>query len=171
MDSKKIFMTEKVIGAINGELEYQNKMAGTDRANEEDNGLSGQIVTLGTYADKARDAWTLSNGNETALHELRKVAAICVRALVRFGCPLRAKKCEIKSEEEKPRKGSLALCGLGCLGVITQDEPKEVVYQDGNKGFAFVGIHLTDKVTKAGEKWSSRHPIVVGHVDEFTGVQ
>jgi len=90
MDDKNIYLTRRVIAAINGELEYQNEMAGSDRANEEDNGLSGQIVTLGTYTDKARDAWTLSNGNEASLHELRKVAAIAIRALVRFGCPLRA---------------------------------------------------------------------------------
>lgn len=65
------------------------------------------------------------------------------------------------------RKGTLALCGLGCLGLITEDQPKEITYGDGNKGVAYVGIHLTDKITKVGSPWSSRKPKVVGHIDNF----
>ena len=75
---------------------------------------------------------------------------------------------ETENIEEKPRKGSLALCGLKCLGLITQDEPKEITYQDGNKGTAYVGIHLTDKITDIGNSWSSRNPVVVGHVDDLS---
>ena len=69
---------------------------------------------------------------------------------------------------DKPRKGSLAICGIDCLGLITMDEPKTVVYDDGNSGSAYVGIHLTDKISEIGSPWSSRNPIVVGHVDDLT---
>jgi hypothetical protein len=69
--------------------------------------------------------------------------------------------------ENKVRKGTLAVCGIGCLGLITKDEPQEITYSDGNKSVAWVGIHLTDKVCPIGGKWSSRNPIVVGHVDDY----
>jgi hypothetical protein len=65
------------------------------------------------------------------------------------------------------RKGSLAICSLGCLGLITEDSPREVVYKDGNKGVAWVGIHLTDKIAPIGSPWSSRNPKIVGHIEEF----
>lgn len=68
---------------------------------------------------------------------------------------------------KKPRKGSLAFCGLNALGLITEDEPKEVSYPDGNKGYAYVGIHLTDKIAPIGSPWTSRHPKTVGHIDDI----
>lgn len=67
----------------------------------------------------------------------------------------------------KPRKGSLAICSSGTLGVITEDKPKEVTYSDNNKGFAYVGIHLTDEICEIGDIWSSRNPKVIGHVDDI----
>jgi hypothetical protein len=89
MDTDKIQMSQEVIYAINEELSYQNAMSGTDRANGEDNGIAGQIVTMATYLRKVEDDWTLSNGNTAALDSLRKVVATGVRALERFGCPRR----------------------------------------------------------------------------------
>jgi hypothetical protein len=68
---------------------------------------------------------------------------------------------------EKPCKGDIAFCSLGCLGLITEDEPQRVFYADGNDGMAYVGIHITDKVAPIGARWSSRNPIVVGHIDDF----
>ena len=65
------------------------------------------------------------------------------------------------------RKGTLAICGIGCLGLITEDEPQTICYDDGTKSMAWVGIHLTDKVCKIGDRWSSRIPIIVGHTDEL----
>ena len=87
MDQNKVQLTQEVIDGINAELNYQNSLPGTDRADLSDNGLAGQLVSLGTYAAKARDAWTLNGSNEPALQEIRKCAAICARALVRFGRP------------------------------------------------------------------------------------
>ena len=69
--------------------------------------------------------------------------------------------------KNKIRKGTLAVCGIGCLGLITEDNPKEITYSDGNKSTAWVGIHLTDKICPIGEKWSSRNPTVVGHTDDY----
>ncbi|MFW5847286.1 MAG: hypothetical protein ACOCVF_00005 [bacterium] len=65
------------------------------------------------------------------------------------------------------RIGTLAVCGIGCLGLITEDKPREITYPDGNKSVAWVGIHLTDKVCPIGSAWSSRKPIVVGHTDNY----
>ena len=91
MDTKKIQMSQEIIDAINEELEYQNNMAGTDRANTTDNGLAGQLVTMDTYLRKTQDDWTMSNGDENALDTLRKVVATGIRALEKYGCPRRNK--------------------------------------------------------------------------------
>jgi hypothetical protein len=74
---------------------------------------------------------------------------------------------KIKQMKKEVRKGTLAICGIGCLGLITDDNPQEITYPDGNKSFAWVGIHLTDKVCSIGGKWLSRNPIVVGHIDDY----
>ena len=103
MDTEQIKLTAEVITALNEELEYQNSMAGTDRADERDNGLAGQLVTLGTYADRARDAWSGTKGDTQALGELRKVAAIACRALLRFGCPKRSATDEVSHGANETR--------------------------------------------------------------------
>jgi hypothetical protein len=69
--------------------------------------------------------------------------------------------------DQKPRRGSFARCSRGFLGLITCDEPQEVTYPDGNNGVAWVGIHLTGSNGLAGRPWSSRMPVVVGHVEEI----
>ncbi len=61
----------------------------------------------------------------------------------------------------KPQAGAIALCGLGTYGLITVDEPQEVVYADGNKSAAYIGVHLTDKIAPIGSRWSSRHPVII----------
>lgn len=65
----------------------------------------------------------------------------------------------------EPKKGAIAICSLGTLGIITQDGLQEVKYPDGNKGEAYVGVHLTEKITYAGNKWSSRNPQVIGYTE------
>jgi len=70
------------------------------------------------------------------------------------------------------KKGSIAYCGYGCIGLIMEDEPQEVTYSDGTKGVAYVGIHITDnKYAKFGDPWSSRNPRVIcqaGDLDLWT---
>lgn len=53
-------------------------------------------------------------------------------------------------------KGCLALCSRGYLGLITEDRPKKVKYDDGTEGEAYVGIHLMEHMV--GKPWSSRNP-------------
>ena len=65
------------------------------------------------------------------------------------------------------RFGAVAYCGIESLGLITSYAPKEVTYPDGNKGMAWTGIHLTDKVTKVGAPWCSKNPRVVGSMKEY----
>lgn len=64
----------------------------------------------------------------------------------------------------KPTSGDIALCGLNALGLITGSEPQELTYQDGTKGMAYVGIHLTDDVRPSGSFWCSRNPKVIGRL-------
>lgn len=66
----------------------------------------------------------------------------------------------IKLKNLTPRKGAIAICSLGSIGLITSDEPQEVTYADGNKAVAWTGIHLTDKIAPIGSPWSSREPRV-----------
>lgn len=66
-----------------------------------------------------------------------------------------------------PVKGSLAICGLGCLGIIIDDEKRIVKYPDGNEGRAYIGIHATDKIANIGEPWSSRNPKIIGHINDL----
>lgn len=65
------------------------------------------------------------------------------------------------------KRGDIALCGMGCLGLILYDFPQPVIYKDGNRGMAYIGIQLTNKISSVGSGWSSRHPTVVGHVDDM----
>ena len=75
--------------------------------------------------------------------------------------------CGIYPFSEKITVGTLALCSMGCLGLITSNKMVEVVYGDGNTGSAYVGIHLTDKFSFIGSRWSSRNPKVVGHINDI----
>jgi hypothetical protein len=65
------------------------------------------------------------------------------------------------------RKGSLAICSMGTLGLITEEGTKLVFYPDKSDGYAYVGIHLTDKIAPVGSPWSSRNPRIVGHVEDY----
>ena len=75
--------------------------------------------------------------------------------------------CGIYSLPEKITAGTLALCSMGALGMITSDTMMDVVYGDGNTGIAYIGMHLTDKIAPIGSRWSSRKPKVVGHISDI----
>lgn len=74
-----------------------------------------------------------------------------------------------------PRKGAIAYCSIGLLGVINSEEPKEITYEDGNTGVAWTGQQLTNAFSEnhpngphrktVGGPWSSRTPEVIGYVD------
>lgn len=84
-----IQMSQPVIDAINEELIYQSTLEGSGRADAKEHGVSGQIVSLASYARKAEDAWTFNPGDEASLDVLRKIAGIAIRALETYGCPRR----------------------------------------------------------------------------------
>jgi len=65
----------------------------------------------------------------------------------------------------EPRKGAIAICGLGTVGFITEDQPRDVIYPDGNKGRAWVGVHLSEKIAPLGSPWSSKRPNVIAYLD------
>ena len=58
-----------------------------------------------------------------------------------------------------PRRGDLAICALGHVGVIACAKPQPVTYPDGNEGMAWVGWHIHSSLQ--GTQWSSRNPIVI----------
>jgi hypothetical protein len=82
----------------------------------------------------------------------------------------------------EPRRGVLAICSRGELGLITSNTRMRVYYKRGDEcsrwqegehsalcdcetGIAWVGIHLAGD--KAGQPWSSREPVVVGTIESF----
>jgi len=89
MNTKPLVLTQDVIDAINGELEYTASLHKNGRADAEDYGTEGQLITLKVYTDKALEAWVMNPSDEQARDVLRKVAAIAVRALIQRGCPHR----------------------------------------------------------------------------------
>lgn len=75
----------------------------------------------------------------------------------------------------KPRKGSIAFCSAGRLGLITSEKPEPFRFFNGDEVITWKGIQLTDGLggknkdypQKAGDFWCSQNPVVVGHVSEF----
>lgn len=63
------------------------------------------------------------------------------------------------------RRGDIAICGSGSLGLVLSDKLQKITYPNGTQGDAYVGIHLTDKLSTIGSDWSSRNPIKVGHIE------
>lgn len=89
MTDEELVLTPEVISAINGELAYVATLQEQGRADANDYGVEGQLLTLSTYSTYAINAWVNNPTCEPALHELRKVAAIAIRALLNHGCPRR----------------------------------------------------------------------------------
>lgn len=86
MDQRVLTMTPDVIEAINEELAYVATLSDIGRSDTVHYGTAGQLLTLSTYTQRAIDAWTENPGNDGALHNLRKCAAIAIRALLTEGC-------------------------------------------------------------------------------------
>lgn len=64
-------------------------------------------------------------------------------------------------------KGKVGVCSLGCLGLITEEELKEVAFPDGQRCWVRVGFHLTDKISPIGSPWCSRNPIIIGSLEDI----
>ncbi len=84
------------------ELNHQN---GLDHAKDERaaKDLPGFLTLASCYVRKAQDKW-MKGDTETALHELRKLTAICVSAMIH--CGVRDRKSPIEIEDEAIKKGA-----------------------------------------------------------------
>ena len=82
MDTRVMQLTTEVIDAINGELAYTATLQEQGRSDAIHYGTEGQLLTLESYARKAREAWVNNPSDGEALNELRKCAAIAIRALL-----------------------------------------------------------------------------------------
>ena len=89
MDTRVLTLTDEVISALNEELAYIPTLAAQGRSDEVHYGTAGQLLALKVYTDRAIAAWVTNPGNDESLHELRKVAATAIRALLTEGCPYR----------------------------------------------------------------------------------
>ena len=81
------------------------------------------------------------------------------------------------------KRGDIARCSRGQLGLITASEPKWITYKrcyvcdpgrphhvscTCERGYAFVGVHLTSgEGHNIGDPWSSREPRIVAHIDSI----
>ena len=89
MDERVLTLTDEVIDALNEELEYVSTLKAQGRSDDVHYGTAGQILTLQDYSKRALLAWVQNPGEDQALHELRKCAAISIRALLTEYCPRR----------------------------------------------------------------------------------
>lgn len=83
----------EVYAAIDSEREYQDKMAGnSSRDKIDDNRDQGSLILLMEhYADELRKAHAGPNslGSETVTTQARKVVALGVMLMERYGAPVR----------------------------------------------------------------------------------
>lgn len=80
-----------VYSAIDGERYYQDSLSSM-RTNEPTHSVGDELTMLVTYLRKAQDDYTNHPGVEAAMHQIRKVAAIAVRAMENHGAPKRVIK-------------------------------------------------------------------------------
>jgi len=74
----------KVQMLINTERQYQDEL-GSGRTDGRSHNISGFMVMLTYYVERAFKQWVTSPGDEYALNEIRKIAAICVLCLELHG--------------------------------------------------------------------------------------
>lgn len=81
---------QEVYLAIDTERNYQDNL-GPERRDKREMVTGEELVLLKAYVDRAFANWTNIPGEnpEITLHDLRKVAAIAVRAMENHGAPLR----------------------------------------------------------------------------------
>jgi hypothetical protein len=73
---------------------------------------------------------------------------------------------EGRSPRLPPKRGDIAICSIGHVGLITSETAETITYADGNVGEAWLGIKL---VPEAGTEWSSRQPTVIARPNQEGG--
>ena len=74
----------RILAAIEEEREFAlNKYGSRPRP------VSEHLLLIEQYLKDAKSAWTKYSGDDRALHELRKAAAMMLQCLSEHGCPMR----------------------------------------------------------------------------------
>lgn len=71
---------------IDGERDYQDKRWPDSGASE----VGSHLALIDSYIRRAIDAWSNEKGDAGGLDVIRKVAALCVRAMEMHGAPPRS---------------------------------------------------------------------------------
>jgi len=81
---------EEVYATIDGERDYQDAQR-PDRFTETVLPVAAELVCIGEYLNRANKSYTDNPGEapEETLHIIRKIGAMCVRALEHHGAPER----------------------------------------------------------------------------------
>jgi hypothetical protein len=74
----------QVYAAIDGERDYQDSLP-PSRTDGQPRTVGDYLTMLSYYLDQARADWTMNPGNEPALAQIRKIAAISVRCMEEHG--------------------------------------------------------------------------------------
>lgn len=86
----------KVFGVITDERKFQDAQQEEGRFEKKVHSVAEELVLMQRYLDKAFGAYTDNYGDAPALHQLRKVVALGVRAMENHGALPR----EIQSKKE-----------------------------------------------------------------------
>ena len=81
-------LKEDVYKLIDNERNHQNSLP-PDRTDGHTHTVGEELVLLQVYLRRALDAWVDNPGDNAALNEIRKIAAISVRCIENHGAPSR----------------------------------------------------------------------------------
>lgn len=97
----------KVFGVITEERKFQDAQVQNGRFEKEVHSVAEELLLMQTYLNKAIKAYADNYGDAPALHQLRKVVALGVRAMENHGALSRAATPEVEpwSAPEKASKG------------------------------------------------------------------
>lgn len=63
----------------------------------------------------------------------------------------------------EPKRGAIARCGMGRLGIILSFRPQRIQYSGGEWADVWTGVHIETETQKP-VLWSSKKPEVIGYV-------
>ena len=90
-----------VFRLISEERDYQDSL-GSDRTDGHQHSVGEELVLLEVYLRRAFDAWADNPGDQQALDQVRKIAAIAVRCMENHGGrPVSSESFEELLEEER----------------------------------------------------------------------
>lgn len=75
---------DSVYDAINSERDFQETFI-AEKGLKSEKTVGEYLTLIRTYCSRADIAWTFKSGDDSALNEIRKIAAICVACMERHG--------------------------------------------------------------------------------------